>query len=260
MYKRTAIYVIAALIFATLARVMTSLADDPAPKQWQQWRSVHLLDRGAAESADAEGGSRTHTTPSLMSAILYNMMGTGTPTPGMPATMPGALLTAPGAFVGYFFAPGVDFPTSYHPFFVTGAYASLANGGTAPVVPILGAGVAAGPFPAGPTMWAGFTAVPAATPVPTPFIPVAVGAAFGHSPAVSVPPGFGVACGADPVGAPALVLAGLGGTGGGKPLVSFMAAPDSLVSPFAAAPLSYVVGCFISGATVPVELQSFHIE
>ena len=82
MPKRTALFVTAALTLATLAWVVTSLAEDPAPEPWRQWRSVHLLDRGGAESAGAERvPGKTHTPPALPSAILFNMMGTGTPTP-----------------------------------------------------------------------------------------------------------------------------------------------------------------------------------
>ncbi len=182
--------------------------------------------------------------------------GLGTPGVTIAMIMVGAPAAPVGVFHGYFFAPGADFPTSYHattPFFVTGAYVWAAP----PILgsPIIGAGVA----PAVGGMVGAFTAVPVA------FGPFSPGMIFGgmtlfpHSPpAVSVPAGFGVACGFDP-GVAGAVLGGLTpGTGGGKPVVAF--APGATVTPIAASPATYVAGCFISGATVPVELQSFHVE
>jgi hypothetical protein len=176
-------------------------------------------------------------------------------TPGV--TIGGIMTNAPaapvGVFHGYFFAPGADFPTSYQPFFVTGAYAWVAP----PVLgsPILGAGVA----PALGGMVGAFTATP------VPFGPFSPGMIFGGmtifgpaTAAVSVPAGLGVACGFDP-GVAGAVLGGLTpGTGGGKPVVAF--APGGTVTPIAAPPATYVAGCYIAGATVPVELQSFHVE
>lgn len=218
--------------------------------------SLDLLDRGAPTAAEqGRAANKTHT--GMPTATLANAGGT-------PGVTIGAIMTfappAPvGVFHGYFFAPGVDFPTSYHPFFVTGAYVW----GGPPIFgsPVLGAGVAPGPFTAAGGTWAAFTAAP------VPFGPFSPGMIFGaraifsHSPGISVPAGFGVACGFEPMVAGA-VLGGLTpGTGGGKPVSAFVPpGPGSGLGPIAAPPATYVAGCYITGATVPVELQSFTVD
>ncbi|GJM08582.1 MAG: hypothetical protein DHS20C11_08580 [Lysobacteraceae bacterium] len=206
-----------------------------------------LLDRGVG--GDAVRG------PMVMTNTISNLMGT-------PGVTIGAIMTvapaAPvGVFHGYFFASGVDFPTSYHPFAVTGAYVW----GAPPILgsPIVGAGAAPGPFTVATGTWAGFSAMA------VPFGPFSPGMIYGSkglfTSAPSVATGLGVACGFDPAVAGA-VLGGLTpGTGGGKPVVAF-AAPGTMSSlgPIAAPPATYVAGCFVSGATVPVELQSFNVN
>ena len=238
------------LWFSILTLVALSLVVLPAPAQSPEpaGSSADLLDRGdlASESGVV---SKTHT--GLMTTTLANLMGTPGVTIG--AIMVGAPPAPVGVFHGYFFSPGIDFPTSYHPFFVTGAYVW----GAPPILgsPIIGAGAA---------MSIG-AMVGAFAAVPVPFGAFSPGMIFGgmtlfpHSPpAVSVPTGSGVACGFDP-GVAGAVLGGLtAGTGGGKPVVAFAA--GGTVTPIAAMPGTYVAGCFIAGATVPVELQSFHIE
>ncbi len=242
------------LILIALTLVMTSVAQGPTPSP--EASSRDLLDRGSAAAPKAD--TRTHT---FMTATLANLAGT----PGVTLGAAGAVApVAMSVFNGYFYVPGVDFPTSYHPFFVTGAYALigfLGPPGTA--APILAAGVAPGPFTVGTGTWAAFTAAPG-TPL-TPFSPGMVfgmKSMFAHSPpTVSVPPGFGVACGIDPISAGSFLAGLLPGTGGGKPLHAFMPpGPGSGLMPIAASPATYVAGCYITGATVPVELQSFHID
>ncbi len=242
------------LVLAALTLVMTSASGGPDPAL--EGSSADLLDRGAPPAAEARPGTRTHTG---MTATLANLMGTPGVTIG--AIMTVAPAAPPGVFHGYFFSPSAALtmispggmsPTSYQPFFVTGAYVW----GAAPILgsPVIGAGVAPGIG----GMVGAFTAVP------VPFGPFSPGmifggmTIFGHSPAITVPAGFGVACGFDPAVAGA-VLGGLTpGTGGGKPVVAF--APGATVTPIAATPGTYVAGCFIAGALVPVELQSFHVD
>ncbi len=211
-----------------------------------------LLDRGSGK--DLSSQTLKGKRGPLPTNTLSNLMGTPGVTIGMIMTF--APPAPPGVFHGYFFVPGVDFPTSYHPFSVTGAYVW----GGPPILasPVLGAGVAPGPFTAMTGTWAGFTAVP----VPAgPFSPGMIFGAKGLFAGVPVATGFGVCCGFDP-GVAGAVLGGLTpGTGGGKPLQAFVPpGTASGMGPLPAPPATYVAGCFITGATVPVELQSFHID
>ena len=225
----------------------------------QRSGNADLLDRGS-DPTRSMARAKTHTTPMLMTAALGNLLGT-------PGVTLGAIMTAapaapPGVFHGYFFSPsaaltmispGGMFPTSYQPFFVTGAYVWAA----APIFasPIVGAGEA---MSIG-AMVGAFTAVPLPAGVFSPGMIFGGQGIFPHSPpALTIPLGAGVACGFDPaVAGPA--LGGLTpGTGGGKPVVAF--APGMTVTPIAAPPATYVAGCFIEGATVPVELQSYGID
>lgn len=207
-----------------------------------------LLDRGAQKATTAAKGPMPTNT-------LAN--GGGTPGVTIGAVMTFAPAAPVGVFHGYFFAPGVDIPTSYYPFSVTGAYVW----GGPPILgsPIIGAGVAPGPFTAGTATWAAFAAVP------VPFGPFSPGMIFGGKgifpTAAPVMAGQGVCCGFDPAVAGA-VLGGLtAGTGGGKPIMAFTPpGPMSGFGPIAAPPATYVAGCFITGATVPVELQMFTVE
>lgn len=251
MLKRSGFLI---LILATLvaAATLTSTAQSPDPAA--SGSSFDLLDRG---SPSVLQGPKPKTHTGLMTGTLANMMGTPGVTIGMIMT---AAPAAPvGVFHGYFFAPVIDFPASYQPFFVTGAYVWVAP----PIFasPIVGAGVAPGPFTSATGTWAGFTAVPVPAGVFSPGMIFGGKSIFAHSPAIVAPPGFGVACGFDPAVAGA-VLGGLTpGTGGGKPVSMFIPpGMGSGLGPIAAPPATYVAGCFISGATVPVELQSFHID
>lgn len=208
-----------------------------------------LLDRGSSKAVAANKGP-------LPTNTLINANGN-------PGVTIGAIMTfappaAVGVFHGYFFAPGADIPTSYYPFSVTGAY--VWSGPPILGSPVIGAGVAPGPFTAGTGMWAAFTSVP------VPFGPFSPGMIFGArgifgTAGVPVAVGEGVCCGFDP-GVAGAVLGGLTpGTGGGKPVMAFR--PPGAASgfaPIAAPPASYVAGCYITGATVPVELQSISIE
>ena len=254
MLKRSR-FVILTLVALTV--VMPSVAQGPAAPA--ESASLDLLDRGAP-AGGTDGPGRTHTTPMLMTGLLANLA--GTPGVTMGAVMTFAPPAPPGVFHGYFFtasaaltmiSPGGMFPTSYQPFFVTGAYVW----GGPPIFgsPIVGAGVA----PALGGMVGAFTAVPVTFGVFSPGMIFGAMTLFAHSPpAVSVPVGSGVACGFDPAVAGA-VLGGLTpGTGGGKPVVAF--APGMTVTPIAAPPATYVAGCFIAGSMVPVELQSFQVD
>ena len=145
-----------------------------------------LLDRGGS-FLKADPTTRTHTSPQ---AVLSHP-GAG---PGITMVSIGFFPTmAPASFIGNFYTAPGDFPTSYYPFFVTGAFA-FATG--PPTAIRLGAGVAPGPFPVGTQMWAAFfTAAQAGPPAMTSGIFGGTGI-FPHSPpSGGVITGQGVACG-----------------------------------------------------------------
>ncbi len=265
MFKRS---LFAMLTAAAMTWVAVSLAQAPDPPAGDR-PSLDLLDRGSLEDAKLKLPAKTHTTAGLMTGVLFNMLGAGSPTPGVTFGVIGALgpigIGAPGAFFGYFFAPAADFPTTWGTFFVTGAYAFVGGPLIMAGAPILAAGVGTPPITAG-MMFMPFPAVPAPTPAVTGSAMVfGMPGIFAHTPStgVLVPAGAGVACGVDlfPVGGglPGSV-AGIGAivTGtGGRPLSVF--GPSGLMTTPAPAG-TYVVGCFVTGATVPVELQAFEIE
>ncbi|MDJ0656605.1 MAG: hypothetical protein QNJ40_20765 [Xanthomonadales bacterium] len=208
-----------------------------------------LLDRGSKPFGGAEKGP-------LATATLA--VGGGTPGVTIGAITTFAAAQPVGVFAGHQFSPMMDFPTSYYPFMVTGAFAWVGP----PIFgsPILGAGVSnpgggppAAKGVAGP--WAAFTSAPVPAGV---FSPGMLFGSRGLFAGVSVMTGQGVACGFDPgAGGVGPVLGAV--TGMGRPPVAFNAATTN-TSPIATPPGSYVAGCYITGATVPVELQSFSIE
>ena len=234
-HRRT-ILLIAAACCVTFA--ISAVAQQPT-----QTRS-NLLDRGGDAPQSLVGDTRGP----LPTATLAN--GAGSPGVTIGAIMTFAPPAPVGVFHGYFFAPGVDFPTSYFPFNVTGAYIWAGP----PILgsPVIGAGAA----PSTGGMVGSFTSM--AVPF-GPFSPGMIFGAKGLFGTVGIPVASGgVACGFDPGVAGAVLGALTPGTGGGKPIVAF--APGGTVTPIAAPPATYVAGCYITGATVPVELQSFSIE
>lgn len=202
---------------------------------------------------------------------LANMAGTPGVTLG--AIMTGAPAAAPGVFAGYTFSgtpmalggsmPASMFRTTWIPFGVTGAYAFVLGAPFVGATPALGAGVGMLPFTSTTGTWAAFDSAAA-----TLFGPFSPGMVYGMAgiftgtmaPMVTMT-GQGIACGFDVV-APGAVLGGLTpGTGGGKPINNFVGpGAGSGAGPIAAPPATYVAGCYISGSTVPVELQSYSVE
>lgn len=229
--------------------------DPDAPRSAKAGR---LLDRGDGVQRGSGNLNRTHVSPMATldvppATLALTMVSIGF----FPTMAPG-----PSAFIGNFFSPVADFPPSYYPFFVTGAFAW---GTGPPTMVTLGAGVATGPFPVGTAMWAAFAT--AGVPGPPAMTSGFFGGAgiFPHSPpTVGVPTGLGVACGIYSVPA--------GGAGAGaiivtpamdRPRFTFNGpplGPDLLASATFFLDNNMASGCFISGATVPVELQSFSIE
>lgn len=235
------------VMLAASILVADSVAQDPAPRAGG---SLELLDRGSAEA-----GLHGHG-PAMMATLAV-----GAATPGV--TVVGVLeVVGPmlPAYQGNFYVAPTDFPTSWYPFDVTGVFAF--GGMLTPPPPgiMVGAGVAPGPFTGGGgTMWAAFSAM--TYPVPPGMTPMVFGMPGSIAPGmVPVTAPEGVACGIfnDPVAGPhlgGLTLAPVSTvfTFNGPPAGDFLA-------PGAPALISWVAGCFVSGATVPVELQSFHVD
>lgn len=208
--------------------------------------AAHLMDRGTTPAADSSSGTRANNTLAV---------GAATPmaSPGMSANP----FLAPGYIVGNLFLPVVDFPTSWYPFWVTGAFAFealttnvTAQVGAAVVVPgsplavvtaqlgPMSPATSPGALIGGPGLWPGSPAGP---------LPVA--------------PGQGVLAGAlitHPMGGER--LAGLAAPM--SPRFANAALPTPMAPVFVPMMPSgeYIAGAFVSGATVPVELQAFHVE
>lgn len=250
-----------------LATVVTVVVGIVATQAALAQSAVDLLDRGSSHNA-VRGPAPTNalTNPGGSPGVTLGMIMTGAPA------------AAPGVFAGYVFvstpaptmatmgAPQSAIPTSWLPFQVTGAYAFALGapfvGGAAP---ILGAGVGPLMTPFTIAAWnpGGFIGLPGTAPGAfSPGMVFGMAGLFstGSAPFVSAA-SDAVACGFDVV-VPGAVLGGLTpGTGGGRPIVNFV--PPGTMSgaaPVAAPPATYVAGCFVSGATVPVELQTYSID
>ncbi|MDJ0656604.1 MAG: hypothetical protein QNJ40_20760 [Xanthomonadales bacterium] len=229
---------------AWLVMMLCALAAGPVLGQ----SAKDLLDRGTASSRTEKG-----TTPTATLAI-----GGGTPGVTIGAIMAFLPPANPGTFAGHLFSPGVEFPTSYHPFTVTGAYAW----GGPPILgsPILGAGVFNAPQTDGSVTWQQFTSMA------TTFGPFSPGMIYGTRAifgGIQVLTGQGVACGFDPGVAGAVLGAITAGVSKNPILFTNMGGTPATGSIFAATvntPGTYVAGCYITGATVPVELQSFSVD
>ena len=128
---------------------------------------------------------------------------------------------------------------------------------------MVAAGVALGPFTP-PGMWAAFGT--AMAPLPTFMTPAVFGVPGNLATPLAVPAApLGVACGiyVDPVVGPYLggVTTPVPAMPG--PLFNFNGPPTTTMDTLAFAFSSYIewaAGCFVAGATVPVELQSFHVD
>ncbi len=244
-------------ILVTLMLVPMSVAQDPAPQATGR-DSLDLLDRGAGSV----------TMPPALGPTMMATLAVGSATPGV--TMVGVVgtptMVAPPAFIGNFFLPP-EFPPSWYPFAVTGVFAWQAFAPFGPASAFLGAGVAPGPFPIGTAMWAAFGT--AMSPLPLFMTPGIVGMPGNLMTPLSVPmvtPPLGVACGlyADAVPGPGPGLGAIVPTASPKDKQTFDGpplGPDFLVPPptFGLF-IHWVAGCFVTGATVPVELQKFHID
>ncbi|MCG8460810.1 MAG: hypothetical protein MI919_31385, partial [Holophagales bacterium] len=245
-----------------LLGVTTTVAQDPGVPAAEGPRSLHLLDRGDS------GDPGTTGPPMTMMATLA----VGSATPGVTSisVVGSASMVTQPAFYGNFFTAPSEIPPGWYPFEVTGVFAWHNFAPSPPGSLFLGAGVAPGPFPGDMgTMWAAFGT--AMVPVPPFMTPAVIGAPGNLSPALPVPspmPFMGVACG---------LLTSPTGPGGGpllgaivppasplKDAQSFNGppfGPDFLVpEPPIGLFIQWVAGCYVSGATVPVELQSFTIE
>ena len=233
------------VMLVALFLVADSLAQDPNP---QEAGSLDLLDRGSGDALVTKG-------PVTMNTLQVGAAGPGVMTVGV---LNVTVAMAP-AYQGNFYVAPADFPTSWYPFDVTGAFAFGGMLPAAPATVMVAAGVEPGPFTGG-GMWDAFGTAMFAAPVGmTPMVFGGPGLFMPGALPVMAPQG--VACGlfADPVIGPFL---------GGLTL----AAPTRLVHTFNGPPagdflvvgppalIHYVAGCFVSGATVPVELQSFHID
>lgn len=158
------------------------------------------------------------------------------------------------AFNGNFYAPP-DFPKSWYPFTVTGVFAW---GGMLPATGTiaLGVGVAPGPFSGG-MGWAGFAT--AMSPLPVGMTSMVFSGPL-TTPLPVVSP-QGIACGllSSPAAGP--ILGGLTLFAPTATVYTFNGpSPNDFLLAGVPALIHYVAGCFVSGATVPVELQAFSIE
>ena len=246
--------------FAACFLVTGSGAQDPAVQTDDPSRSTHLLDRGSAGVNAAVPGP----PPTVMMATLA----AGSATPGLTSiSVVGApTMVTPPAFYGNFYIAPTDFPPSWYPFEVTGVFA-WHNFAPSTGSLFLGAGVAPGPFSGGlGTMWAAFGT--AMVPVPAFMTPAVIGMPGNLASPLSVPstsPVLGVACGLYSAPNPPGPMLGAivppaspkqAQTFDGPPLGSDFLLPPPTIGLF----LQWVAGCYVSGATVPVELQAFHVE
>jgi len=259
--KKAQILLATILALTALLLVTQSLAQAPEPSLDnipKKGPGYELLDRGSASTA-WQPPVKTHMSP--MATVFHPGAG-----PGITMVSIGFFPTmAPGpvAFVGNFYTAPADFPTSYYPFFVTGAFAF---GTGPPTMNVLGAGVAPAPFPVGTMMWAAFATAPFPGPPAMTSGILGAPAIFPHSPpTVAVPTGLGVACGVLSAPGPGPGAGALAFPPTPRPFrVTFNGPPVSAMDFLATAtfvlPNAVVAGCFISGATVPVELQAFSID
>ncbi|MDJ0654648.1 MAG: hypothetical protein QNJ40_10865 [Xanthomonadales bacterium] len=244
------------LVTALLTGLTIAQTDQDIPESGPGYE---LLDRDAKGTPWRTPYDKGPPSPSPMATLQHPGATTGVTmvSIGFFPTM------APASFIGNFFTAPGDFPTSYYPFFVTGAFAW---GTGPPTMATLGAGVANGPFPVGTMMWNGFaTASLPGPPAMTSGLFGAPGIFPSTPPTVAVPTGAGVACGLFSVPGPGPGVGALAFPPTPRPFrVSFSGPPmgtqDFLATATFVLPNAVVAGCYISGATVPVELQHFSVE
>lgn len=236
------------LMAMALLLVPVSVAQDPAPERGD----LDLLDRGSDAGDFSRGMTATLAVGLATPGVTFMAIGAGTSLMGI----------GPPAYQGNFYVAPADFPPSWYPFSVTGAFAYGLMLPPPTVVPtaMVAAGVAPGPFTP-PGMWAGFGT--AMVPLP-PFMTDMVFAGPLAS-ALPVTAPLGVACGiyVDPVTGPHLGGITMPVPTMAGPLFNFNGPPtttmDTLAFAFSAF-IEWAAGCFVTGATVPVELQSFHVD
>lgn len=239
------------LMAMALMLVPVSVAQDPAPENG----NLDLLDRGS-DGADAFlGMSATLAVGLATPGITFMGIGAGTSVMGV----------GPPAYQGYFYVAPADFPTSWYPFSVTGAFAYGLMLPMTTVVPtaMVAAGVAPGPF-APPGMWAAFGTLMA--PLPVFMTDMIFGMPGDFTTPLPVPAApLGVACGiyVDPVVGPHLGGVTMPVPTMARSLHTFSGPPTTTMDFLAVGPpslIEWAAGCFVTGATVPVELQSFHVD
>lgn len=208
--------------------------------------AAHLMDRGGTAVGEPSSGPRANNT-----------LAVGAATPMASPSMSAIPFVGTGHIVGNLFLPVVDFPTSWYPFWITGAFAFealttnvTAQVGAAVIVPGTTAAVltaqlgpmspatSPGALIGGPGLWPGSPAGP---------LPVAVGQGVLAGALITHPmSGERLAGIASPM-SPRIVNAAL---------------PTPMAPVFVPMipPGEYIAGAFVSGATVPVELQAFHVE
>ena len=242
-----------------LTGLLVGQASGQPTAEGNEGRSLHLLDRGGETARPDVAGPGT----------MMTTLAVGSATPGLTMVSvvgSATMITAP-AFYGNFYSAPTDFPSSWYPFDVTGVYAWFSFPPAPPADLVLGAGVAPGPF-AGDmgTMWAAFgTAMQPVPPFMTPGVAGAPGNLATPLPVPAASPSLGVACGLLTSPLPTGPLLGAivppasprdARSFNGPPFGGDVLAPPPSIGLF----LQWIAGCYVSGATVPVELQSFHIE
>lgn len=218
--------------------------------------SVNLLDRGSAKAGNVQnkGPMPTNTLQVGVATPAITMVSIG--------FFPTMLTGGAEGFIGNFFTAPADFPTSYFPFFVTGAFAW---GTGPPTMVTLAAGVAPGTFMVGTVMWDGFVTAGVAGP------PSMTSGFFGGKGIfASTPPtvstGQGCVCGLRSLSGPGPGVGAVAfpASGGTRARFEFSGPPvatvDQMVSATFVLDNQVAAGCYISGATVPVELQSLTVE
>jgi len=226
--------------------------------------STHLLDRGVASTQSGTKGAKAQATLMLNTA---NGPGAVTATTYLWWTGSAA------AFMGNLFQAGIDYPTSWHPFDVTGVFAWHWVTGTphwsstylgAGQVP---AGMQAGTWTAATWPGAGFAvhitgtgSVAGMRGGTGEFAPAAVPVASGGCVCGLRTYGTAIGFGQDGVG----MNPGPGGNMhwayfGGTSMYSVFWYDRDTGSPSFPS-FSGVAGCYVSGATVPVELMAFTVE
>lgn len=249
------------LVLVVFVVVVDAPAQSPSPGEAVTSPDLDLLDRGSVAPSLGEAGR----SPTAMMATLVG--GSATPGLTMVSVVGSATMAGGPAFYGNFFVAPADFPTTWYPFNVTGVYAWHNFAPSPPASLFLGAGVAPGPFTGGMgTMWEAFGT--AMVPVPAFMTPAIIGMPGNLATPLPVPSGMplqGIACGlyTDPLPNGPLLGAIVPPASprqaqsfNGPPFGSDLLLPPPAIGLF----LHWAAGCYVSGASVPVELQAFEVE